>query len=201
MNPFDNAVFFASAYQLAELPPDSGAEVAFAGRSNVGKSSAINALTNRTRLAFSSKTPGRTQTINFFALGNGRHLVDLPGYGYAAVSADVKKHWGLVVSTYLRQRNCLNGLVLLMDARHPMTATDRQLIDWFAPTGRGIHILLTKADKLRPAAGRRVLRDVSAQLPRHHGRCTAQLFSSRLKEGVDEARAVVAGWLDPAAIR
>lgn len=196
MNPFDHAVFFASAYQLTELPPDSGAEVAFAGRSNVGKSSAINALTNRTRLAFSSKTPGRTQTINFFALGNGRYLVDLPGYGYAAVAADTRNHWGLVVSTYLQQRKCLNGLVVLMDARHPMTAADRQLIEWFAPGGRDIHILLTKADKLRPAAGRRVLREVSAQLPRHHGRCTAQLFSSRLKEGVDEARAVILEWLE-----
>jgi GTP-binding protein len=193
MNPFDHAVFFASAYQLSELPPDAGAEVAFAGRSNVGKSSAINALTNRTRLAFSSKTPGRTQTINFFALGGQRHLVDLPGYGYAAVAADTRAHWGVVISTYLQRRQCLRGLVLLMDARHPMGDADRQLIDWFAPTGRPIHILLTKADKLRPAAGRSVLGAVAAQLPHH---CTAQLFSSRLKDGVEQARSVVAEWLE-----
>lgn len=196
MNPFDQAVFFASAYQLSELPPDTGAEVAFAGRSNVGKSSAINALTKRTRLAFSSKTPGRTQTINFFALGENRHLVDLPGYGYAAVAADTRRHWGLVVSTYLQQRKCLKGLILLMDARHPMTETDQQLITWFAPTGKAIHILLTKADKLRPAAGRQLLREVSAQLPQHHGHCSAQLFSSRLKDGVEQARTVIMGWLE-----
>ncbi len=133
MTFFSQAVFFRSAYDLSELPPDEGAEIAFAGRSNAGKSTALNALVNRKRLAFTSKTPGRTQTINYFNIGAQRHLVDLPGYGYAAVPLKEKRHWGELVSNYLQLRASLRGLVLIMDARHPFTELDRQLLDWITP--------------------------------------------------------------------
>src|SRR5665647_2199039 len=130
MSLFRQAVFSRSVYDLKELPDDDAAEIAFAGRSNAGKSSAINALADHKRLAFTSKTPGRTQTINFFSLGPHCYLVDLPGYGYAAVPAKEKRHWGELISAYLQARESLRGLVLIMDARHPFTELDRQLLSW-----------------------------------------------------------------------
>lgn len=193
---FPHAKFVASVADLAQLPVARGAEVAFVGRSNAGKSSAINALVGRKRLAFVSKTPGRTQLINFFDLGAERRLVDLPGYGYAAVPAPVRRRWEEVISGYLQSRANLRGIVLIMDIRHPLTLPDRQLLDWLAPTSKPVHVLLTKADKLTPAQGRAVLRDVSAALAQDYMAAGAQLFSSLRKIGIVEAEQTLRAWFN-----
>jgi GTP-binding protein len=195
---FQNAQFFISAHQLRDLPPATGIEIAFAGRSNAGKSSAINTLANHTRLAFVSKQPGRTQLINFFSLGGDRYLVDLPGYGYAKVPESMRKHWQLVLAAYLSQRSCLHGLVLVMDSRHPLTPLDRQMLDWFGPTGKPIHVLLTKSDKLSRSEAMKTLATVRKELQETWGNCTVQLFSSLKKQGVEEAEKVIGAWLNPA---
>lgn len=187
------ASFSLSAASPADLP-ESRAEVAFVGRSNAGKSSALNALARHNRLAFVSKTPGRTQLINFFAVGQDTFLVDLPGYGYAKVPLDVRKKWEDFLSGYLQFRPSLMGLVLIMDVRHPLTSLDWRMLDWFAPTGRPVHILLTKADKLSRGAGLKALNDVRRMLESRHG-VSAQLFSSLSKLGVEEAETVIAAWL------
>lgn len=187
MGLFDRAMYVASAHDLEQLPPDVGAEVAFVGRSNAGKSSAINTLANHKRLAYVSKTPGRTQLINFFSLGDERTLVDLPGYGYAQVPARVKAHWQNVMAAYVSTRCALNGLVLIMDARHPLKALDIKLLDWYLPTGKPVHCLLTKADKLSKSEQALTLRKVTKQLEVAGHNATAQLFSSLKKEGVEEA--------------
>lgn len=192
---FSGARFLTTANHLRDLPPDSGREVAFAGRSNAGKSSAINTLANHTRLAFTSKTPGRTQHINFFALGGDRFLVDLPGYGYAKVPPDIRQHWEALLSRYLQTREALCGLVVIMDARHPLTQLDEQMLAWFAPTGKPVHILLTKADKLSRQQATLTLNRVKLYLAEHCPQCTVQLFSSLKKTGVDEADAVIGNWL------
>jgi len=193
---FQNAAYFASAHHLHEMPPEDGCvEVAFAGRSNAGKSSAINTLANHTRLAFVSKQPGRTQLINFFTLGQGVHLVDLPGYGYAKVPESMRKHWQHVLSTYLSTRPSLRGLVLVMDSRHPLTPLDRQMLDWFSPTGKPVHVLLTKSDKLSRSEAMKTLAAVRKELQTTWGNCTVQLFSSLKKQGVDEVEKVVGPWL------
>ncbi len=197
MSLFLNARYIASAHDLKDLPPPAGPEIAFAGRSNAGKSSAINALVRHNRLAFVSKTPGRTQLINFFSLPGGAFLVDLPGYGYAKVPEAVRTHWEHVLSTYLQARSALCGLVLVMDARHPMTPLDRQMLDWFTPTGRPVHVLLTKADKLSRGPANATLQKVRAELAAYPVPCTAQLFSSLKKTGLDEAEQVVENWLRP----
>jgi len=194
---FQNAQYFISAHHLRDLPPPSGIEVAFAGRSNAGKSSAINTLANHTRLAFVSKQPGRTQLINFFSLGGDRHLVDLPGYGYAKVPEAVRKHWQLVLAAYLSQRSSLYGLVLVMDARHPLTPLDRQMLDWFGPTGKPIHVLLTKSDKLSRSEAMKTLAAVRKELQETWGNSSVQLFSSLKKQGVEEAEKVIGAWLNP----
>ena len=186
--------FFRSVHNLDDLPPDGSAEVAFAGRSNAGKSSAINALVNRRRLAHISKSPGRTQTINFFRLDGG-FLVDLPGYGYAAVARREREHWGKLISAYLTTRDCLRGLVLIADVRRSLTALDRQLIEWFAPTARPIHVLLTKADKLSAAQARQALKNIGAELRCAHAGLSVQLFSSETREGVAQAQRTVSEWL------
>lgn len=192
MGLFDRAAYVASAHDLEQLPPDIGAEVAFVGRSNSGKSSAINTLANHKRLAFVSKTPGRTQLINFFSLGDNRTLVDLPGYGYAQVPARVKAHWQNVMAAYVSTRSALSGLVLIMDARHPLKALDIKLLDWYLPTGKPVHCLLTKADKLSKSDQALTLRGVARQLESAGHNATVQLFSSLKKEGVEEAeRAIV----------
>src|SRR5919106_6455966 len=165
MTLFSSARFLASAHELRELPPDIGAEVAFAGRSNAGKSSAINALTHRKRLAFVSKTPGRTQTINFFDCGANRRLVDLPGYGYAAAPEKERAHWGRLISAYLQGRRSLRGVVLIVDARHPLTPLDRQLLGWHAPSGQPLLVLLTKSDKLGREEAGKALKTAEAVLP------------------------------------
>ncbi len=187
MGLFDRAMYIASAHDLEQLPPDIGAEVAFVGRSNAGKSSAINTLANHRRLAFVSKTPGRTQLINFFALGDDRTLVDLPGYGYAEVPARVKAHWQNVMAAYVSTRNSLKGLVLIMDARHPLKTLDVKLLDWYLPTGKPVHCLLTKADKLSKSDQALTLRKVIKQLDAAEHNATVQLFSSLNKEGLEEA--------------
>ncbi len=191
-----NARFFTSAHELRDLPPSAGPEIAFAGRSNAGKSSAINALANQTRLAFVSKTPGRTQLINFFTLGERGFLVDLPGYGYAKVPEDIRKHWEGVLSAYLQFRQSLWGMVLVMDARHPLTPLDRQMLAWFLPTGKPVHILLTKSDKLSRQQATNTLRATRSELKKIYPNCTAQLFSSLKRSGLEEAEAVIDAWLE-----
>lgn len=193
--------YLASAHKLEELPPDSGREVAFAGRSNAGKSSAINALAQRNRLAFVSKTPGRTQTINFFSVGENVRWVDLPGYGFAKVSKAEREHWGELISAYLTQRNSLIGLILLSDARHGLQALDEQLIAWFAPSGRPLHVLLTKSDKLSQSQATKALRETQNLLMRRYAHCTVQLFSAVTKCGVAEANALLTQWLALEEIR
>ena len=199
MSIFSDARYIHTAANRQQLPAEGAPEIAFAGRSNAGKSSAINALSGRRRLAFFSKTPGRTQEINFFALRNGGLLTDLPGYGYAKVPQSVRAHWEGFLSEYLQTRGSLIGLALIMDSRHPMTDLDRRMIDWFVPTGRPIHILMTKADKLTRNVSAATLAKVKkalADVPN----TTIQLFSSTERLGVDEAEAVFAGWLRESAV-
>jgi GTP-binding protein len=195
MSIFDAARFVASAHEPSELPPDIGSEIAFAGRSNAGKSSAINALTRRKKLAFVSKTPGRTQTINFFDCGGNRRLVDLPGYGYAAVSQKERAHWGMLISTYLQERTSLKGLVIIVDSRHPLTPLDHQLLGWYTPTNQPVLVLLTKADKLNNQEAIAALRDAQALLASKYPNAAAQLFSAVAGTGVKAAQGVVHGWL------
>lgn len=192
---FQNAEFYISAHNLRDLPPPSGIEVAFAGRSNAGKSSALNTLANHNRLAYVSKQPGRTQLINFFSLGGDRYLVDLPGYGYAKVPEALRKHWQMTLSSYLSHRATLTALVLVMDCRHPLTPLDRQMLDWFCPSGRPVHVLLTKSDKLSRNAANQTLLAVRKRLNEGWGNCTIQLFSSLKKQGVEEAEAIIGKWL------
>ncbi|MDR2015346.1 MAG: ribosome biogenesis GTP-binding protein YihA/YsxC [Azoarcus sp.] len=198
MSIFRHARFETSIAKPAALPPDDGPEIAFAGRSNTGKSSAINTLVGHTRLAYVSKTPGRTQLLNFFRLPCGARLVDLPGYGYAAVPEKIRLQWQGLIEEYLKTRASLVGIVLMMDARHPLTPLDWQMIGWFAPTGRPIHVLLTKSDKLSRGAAVATLNQVRAALARYNSsgeRFTAQLFSSLKKTGIEECGRVAGGWL------
>ncbi|MFT4173456.1 MAG: ribosome biogenesis GTP-binding protein YihA/YsxC [Rhodocyclaceae bacterium] len=195
---FRNARFEISIARPQDLPPPSGAEIAFAGRSNAGKSSAINTLVGHVRLAFVSKTPGRTQLINIFRMTNGAALVDLPGYGYAKVPEAIRKQWVKLLENYLSRRESLIGLILIMDARHPLTPLDQQMLTWYAPSGRPIHVLLTKADKLTRSEQARTLAAVRRQLNTDWGeQVTVQLFSSLKKTGVEEAEEIVSSWLMP----
>jgi GTP-binding protein len=193
---FQSASFLLSVGEPHQLPPDRGAEVAFAGRSNAGKSSAINAICGRRKLAFVSRTPGRTQLINFFQLSDDRYLVDLPGYGYAKVPDEVQARWEALLGTYLRKRRALSGLILVMDARHPLTSLDRTMLDWFAVTLRPVHVLLTKADKLSRQAAQRQLTETRNALSRLYPSASVQLFSSASLQGLDEARQALARLLD-----
>ena len=195
MSLFRGATFYITAHHLTDLPPPLGPEIAFAGRSNAGKSSAINTLVDHNRLAFVSKTPGRTQQINFFSLPGGAFLVDLPGYGYAKVQRELRAHWEQLLSTYLQTRGSLFGMVLIMDARHPLTPLDGQMLNWFASTGKPVHVLLSKSDKLSRQEGQKTLRAVQAGLHEYAGNYTAQLFSSSKKQGMEEAEKVIGGWL------
>jgi len=181
------AAYALSAHDPRELPPPGVPEIAFAGRSNAGKSSAINALTGRRRLAFVSKAPGRTQLINFFALGDRAYLVDLPGYGFAGVPADVRRHWDFLVGGYVAARPSLAAVVIVMDARHPLTPLDERLIDWLRAAGRPAHILLTKADKLSRQAAQVTLKQVRERARHLLPGASVQLFSSLKAQGIDEA--------------
>jgi len=191
---YNQATFVTSAANLAACPPESLAEVAFAGRSNAGKSSAINAITNQTRLARISKTPGRTQLINFFGLAEGRFLVDLPGYGFAKVPLSVKNKWQEELEKYLRRRQVLCGLILLSDIRHPLKDFDRMMIDWAVQSGLPLHLLLTKSDKLKRGAAQNTLLAVQKEL-KPFSNVTVQLFSSLKNDGVTEVRAKLDEWL------
>jgi len=187
MNPvYHQAKFINSSPHIKNAPADIGREVAFAGRSNAGKSSAINTLTRQGSLARISKTPGRTQMLNFFAIDDHRRFVDLPGYGYAKVPVAVKKKWHELMGHYLMHRKSLCGIILVMDVRHPLTEFDWQMVAWCEHTGLPLHILLTKADKLTYGAAKNTLLQVKKELKDTHFPITLQLFSSLKKSGIDE---------------
>lgn len=198
-HPLHHAEFLTTAADWQQLPTGGAPEIAFAGRSNAGKSSALNALAQHTRLAFVSKTPGRTQNINFFRLRSGALLADLPGYGYAAVPAAIRRHWQVFLTKYLSEREPLAGLALVMDARHVLTDLDRRMLDWFLPTGRPLHILLAKADKLSHAEQRKALDHarvvLAADYAIYAAQTSAQLFSSTRRIGLSEAEAAIQTWL------
>lgn len=191
---YRQAHYTISATQLSELPPDIGLEVAFAGRSNAGKSSAINTITDHKALARISKTPGRTQMINFFALDDTRRLVDLPGYGYAKVPEQVKIRWQQNLGQYLDTRHSLQGLMIMMDIRHPLKQFDIQMVRWANQKDLDVHILLTKSDKLKHGAAMTSLHGVLAELKKLELSASAQLFSSFNKSGRDEAIAKLDSW-------
>ncbi|MGH8175027.1 MAG: ribosome biogenesis GTP-binding protein YihA/YsxC [Steroidobacter sp.] len=185
MLKFPEASFMTSAWRTDQCPPDLGAEVAFAGRSNAGKSSALNSITGRKSLARISKTPGRTQLINFFQLPDGNRLADLPGYGYAKVPEDMRRHWRELLTSYVESRGSLRGIVIVMDARRPLTDFDWQMLEWVQAQDLAAHLLITKADKLSRGAGLSTLNQVRVQV---EGRASAQLFSAVAKTGIEEAR-------------
>ncbi len=190
---YRQASFFKSAAKLSQCPENEGREVAFAGRSNAGKSSALNALTGSNKLARTSKTPGRTQLINFFQVQDDVFLVDLPGYGYAKVPEAMKKEWQHHMTDYLERRDALVGLVLLMDIRHPMKEFDQMMLNWSVSANLPLHILLTKADKLKQGAAKQVLNKLKQDLARFP-LVSTQLFSSLKRSGVDQLAAKLDEW-------
>lgn len=194
MGLFSQAEFYTTVNHIKDLPLHGGKEVAFVGRSNAGKSSAINTLANHVRLAYTSKTPGRTQHLNYFSLSPNKFLVDLPGYGYAKVPPEVQKHWEALLGQYLQTRTELCGLVVIMDSRHPLTALDEAMLEWFAPTGKPVHILLTKSDKLSRQQATLTLSRVKSHLTEYFPQNSVQLFSSLKKIGMEEAEKVIAEW-------
>ena len=212
-NPLARARYLLSAHNVKQLPPDGGFEVAFAGRSNAGKSSALNALCQQNALARVSKTPGRTQQLVFFdvsPLHRGpepapepdRFLVDLPGYGYAKVPQDLQAHWQAFLDRYFQTRQALRGLVVVMDIRHPLKDYDRQMIAYAVNRGLPAHALLTKADKFGRGQQQQALMAVRKDLHASYGdTVSVQTFSGESKQGVDEARAVVGGWLELGAAK
>ena len=193
---FNSARFIVSASRLEECPPDNGAEVAFAGRSNAGKSSAINAITNNSKLARTSKTPGRTRLINFFSL-NREHcrLVDLPGYGYARVSRDMKDDWQKHLGHYLNERRSLRGLVLVMDIRHPLTDFDQMMVQWCDHNKLPLMILCTKADKLKFGQAKTIMMGIGRKLDTVACLQHLVMFSATSGRGLDETRDALSGWL------
>ena len=195
MSAFLHAHFLTSAAKPADFPPEAGPELAFAGRSNVGKSSAINALAGRKRLAFFSRTPGRTQTINFYDLGAHARLADLPGYGYASAPKTLRASWDALIGGYLTGRSSLGAVVLLMDARHPLTANDRQFLEWLRPVQASRLVLLSKSDKLTRAEQGKALASTRAALDTAAMTSEVMLFSSKSGNGVEEARNLLEQWL------
>jgi len=195
---YRQANFLLGVASLSQIPPDTGREVAFAGRSNAGKSSALNSITDQRSLARTSKTPGRTQQMNYFSLPGEHYLVDLPGYGYAKVPIKVSKRWQEEIGRYLRSRQSLQGLILVMDCRHPLKEYDCQLLDWCFDAQLPAHILLSKADKLSRGAAAATLQKTRNELrhayPDDH-LPTAQLFSALKKTGLDEVRARLDEWI------
>ncbi|MGC1508870.1 YihA family ribosome biogenesis GTP-binding protein [Ketobacter sp. MCCC 1A13808] len=186
--------FEISAANLAQCPPEQGVEIAFAGRSNSGKSSALNTLVDHGGLARTSKTPGRTQLINFFRMDDNCKLVDLPGYGYAKVPEKMKLEWQAHMGEYLEQRQCLAGLILVMDVRHPLKDFDRMMLEWSQHQNMPVHILLSKSDKLKRGPAKNSVLGVRKEIKAYGDQVTAQLFSSHNKEGVEQAREVLANW-------
>jgi GTP-binding protein len=189
-----SATYLKNAPTIAEAPPDTGGEVAFAGRSNAGKSSALNAITNQKGLARTSKTPGRTQHLVFFKIDDDIRLVDLPGYGYAKVPESVKRHWQTALEDYLTHRRSLLGLILLMDIRHPLKEFDRQMLMWSYECGLPVHVLLTKADKLKSGAAKNQLLKVKEEIDHEFPNTSIQIFSVPGKIGVDEVHEVLDEW-------
>lgn len=196
MNPrYQAAAFLTAATRLSETPPDEGREVAFAGRSNAGKSSAINSLCYQRALARTSKTPGRTQQLIFFSLDADHRLVDLPGYGYAKVSETVKLQWQGLMASYLRDRRSLAGLVIVMDVRHPLTEYDRQMLAWSREAALPLLLLLTKSDKLKRGAAHAQLHQVRRAVAEEGERVAVELFSAPQRQGVETVHALLDRWL------
>ncbi len=194
-NPYSQAIFLKSAALVSQLPADTGFEVAFAGRSNAGKSSALNCLTGIRQLARISKTPGRTQLINLFTVGDEtRRLVDLPGYGYAKVPMQVKLDWQKNLAHYLEVRKSLQGLVLLMDIRHPLKELDQMMVNWAFDRQLPVHILLTKADKLSRGSAQSTVLLVRKHYELMHELLSVQSFSSLKKQGVEALIGVLNQW-------
>ena len=188
MSQYPNAKFITSANKVEQFLPDTGSEVAFAGRSNCGKSSAINVIVNRRQFARTSKTPGRTQLVNFFSLREETRLVDLPGYGYARVTDSVRQHWGRLLTAYIEDRNSLRGLFLIVDIRRGIAEYDRQLLQLAESANLAVHVLLTKADKLKRGQAAKAMLTATKEL---ESRATAQLFSALNRQGLDQARDVM----------
>ncbi len=191
--------FVTSAPDIRHLPSDTGIEVAFAGRSNAGKSSALNTLTNQKSLARTSKTPGRTQLINLFEVAEGKRLVDLPGYGYAEVPEEMKRKWQRALGEYLQKRQCLKGLVILMDIRHPLKDLDQQMIEWAVDSQIPVLVLLTKADKLASGARKSQLTMVREAVIAFNGDVQVEVFSSLKKLGTDKLRSKLDTWFSELA--
>jgi GTP-binding protein len=200
MNPiYTHCRFHCSAHKLSQLPPDDGVEIAFAGRSNAGKSSALNAITRSKALARVSRTPGRTQLINFFQIDDDRYLVDLPGYGYAKVPEATRRHWRHTLNQYFLTRQALRGLFLVMDIRHPLQPPDWQMIEWCMNAGTRLHILLTKSDKLSRNAALKSLHETHRQLEEAQVEATLQIFSALKHAGLEDAHSVLDEWFGFAA--
>ena len=195
---YQNTHFITSAPDIRHLPEDEGVEIAFAGRSNAGKSSALNRLTNQKSLAKTSKTPGRTQLINLFKVEEGCHIVDLPGYGFAQVPVEMKNKWQKSLGEYLQKRECLKGLVVLMDIRHPMKDLDQQMIFWAIDSRIPVQVLLTKADKLKSGARKQTQLKIRKQVETFGGDVSVDVFSSLKGLGVDQLRAKLDTWFAPA---
>lgn len=193
---FKNICFLTSAAKINQCPPDIGAEVAFIGRSNAGKSSALNAIVGIKKLARTSKTPGRTQLLNFFSIDDNHRLVDLPGYGYAEAPEAVQNNWQQAIADYLEQRQSLKGLVLLMDIRHPLKETDQEMLYIAGQLQLPVHVLLTKADKLSRSAALKTLEQTKIKLRQLPCTTTLQLFSAHTKLGVEEMQAQLLAWLE-----
>ena len=192
MSQFPDAKFVTSANAASQFLPDTGSEVAVAGRSNAGKSSAINVIVNRRQFARTSKTPGRTQLVNFFDLRDGLRLVDLPGYGFAQVAASMRRHWGQLLQEYFETRDSLNGLILVVDVRRQLQDYDRQMVEFASSVSLPIHVLLTKSDKLKRGKAATALLEVRKELGET---ASVQLFSALNRQGVDEARQVLERFL------
>lgn len=195
MSIYQHARYLLSAHDFSQSPEDSGAEVAFAGRSNAGKSSALNTITGIRGLARTSKTPGRTQALNFFGIDAKRRLVDLPGYGFARVPEDIKRRWQRTLQQYFQSRRSLRGLFLVMDIRHPLSEYDVMMLEFCREMQIPVHVLLTKADKLNRGPAMAMLAKVRKELQERYGSPGVQLFSALKRTGVEEARKVLDEWL------
>lgn len=193
---YQQTTYLKSVAELKQLPADKGYEIAFLGRSNAGKSSALNTITGIKNLARTSKTPGRTQMINLFSLDNERRLVDLPGYGYAKVPRMIQERWNEATNEYLKSRECLRGLVLVMDIRHPLKEMDQHIINWTFQCHVPLHVLLTKSDKLSYSAAKKTLMEVEQALEPYGDAISVQLFSSLKQKGVEEVQAHLNAWFD-----
>ncbi|MCZ6733590.1 MAG: ribosome biogenesis GTP-binding protein YihA/YsxC [Gammaproteobacteria bacterium] len=194
-NPLVNVRFGKGATSMSQLPSDQGSEIAFAGRSNAGKSSAINTITGRKGLARTSKTPGRTQEINTFVLDDQHRIVDLPGFGYARVPDTVKRRWQRLLNRYLEERRSLRGLVFVMDVRRPLRADDSQFLQWCQQTAMPVHVLLTKCDKFSRGRAAATLQEIEAALQEFGPHVSVQLFSSTKRQGVEQVQALMVDWL------